>query len=408
MSGAIHWQILAEVFADRMLNSVLEGTVLALFGWILLRVYRRQNSGTRFAVWFTCLVGIAALPFFDSSVGVRGAALFGGSHSAFRLPGSWAIEIFIIWAVIAGAGLAKIGFGLWQLGRLRRSCSVVDLAILDPVLRQTVNEFGTSRRVMVCSSDRVRVPAALGFLHPAIVFPSWALRELSTLELKAVLLHELAHLRRRDDWTNLAQEILRAIFFFHPALWLVGRGLSLEREMACDDFVLAGASSPRVYAQCLVSLAERSFLRRGLALAQAVAGKMGDTARRVVRILDADRSTATRIQAPALGLIVAFSLVCLFSLPRAPRLVAFGGKDRKSVPLSAGVAPTGVEAGMGSKMIPAALRLDSVNPEKNVPAVAALAPPRGHTLRASNATQSQRATAKFVADNNSRIAMRPR
>ena len=152
MAGAIHWQVLAEVFADRMLNSVLEGTALALFGWILLRVYRRQNSSTRFAVWFACLVGIAVLPFFDSSVGVRGAALFGGSHSAFRLPGSWVIEIFMIWAVIAGAGLAKIGFGFWQLGRLRRSYSVVDLATMDPVLRQTVNEFGSSRGVMVCKS----------------------------------------------------------------------------------------------------------------------------------------------------------------------------------------------------------------------------------------------------------------
>jgi beta-lactamase regulating signal transducer with metallopeptidase domain len=410
MLGADHWQVLAESFADRMLNSVLEGTALTLFGWILVKVFRKQNSSTRFAVWFSCLVGIAVLPFFHSATGVAGSVAFlGATHPAFWLPSSWAFEIFMVWAVIAGAGLAKISFGFWQLKRLRRSCRAIDPTSLDTALQQTLNAYGSSRAVAVCTSDRVRVPAAIGFLHPAIVFPPWAWRELSTFELDSVLLHELAHLQRRDDWTNLAQEILRAIFFFHPALWLVGRGLSLEREMACDDFVLAGTSNARAYAQCLVSVAEKSFLRRGLALAQAVAGKMRDTTRRVVRILDADRPKATRVQAPALGLVVAFSLVCLFSLPRAPKLVAFDGGENLSVPMPARVAPASFEAGMGAKMIPAALHLDAVEPEKKVgPAVVARALPRRNALRAKNGRQSHLATAKFIAEENSRTAISPR
>jgi beta-lactamase regulating signal transducer with metallopeptidase domain len=408
MLGADHWQVLAENFADRMLNSVLEGTALALFGWILVKVFRWQNSSTRFAVWFSCLVGIAVLPFFHSAGGSGGAAFLKATHPVFRLPSSWAFEIFIIWAVIASAGLAKIGFGFWQLQRLRRSCRVIDSCSMDPVLQQTLNAYGSSRPVPICNSDRVRVPTAIGFLHPAVVFPAWALQELSALELNAVLLHELAHLRRRDDWTNLAQEILRAIFFFHPALWLVGRGLSLEREMACDDFVLAGTSNPRAYAQCLVSVAEKSFLRRGLALAQAVAGRMRDTTRRVVRILDADRSKATKVQAPALGLIAVFALVCLFSLPRAPKLVAFD-EGRVSVPVSAGVAPAGIEVGMGAKMIPAALNLDAPRPDNNGASTAAarLLVTR-HAVRAKAAIRPQSANAKFVVEDNSRILMSPR
>src|SRR5258707_5357457 len=99
------------------------------------------------------------------------------------------------------------------------------------------------------------------------IFPDWVLQELSAEELKVVLLHEFAHLRRFDDWTNLLQKLVRTIFFFHPAVWWIERKLSLEREMACDEVVLAETENAQAYAECLVSLAEKSFVRSGLMLA---------------------------------------------------------------------------------------------------------------------------------------------
>lgn len=360
---ADRWQVVAQIFADRMLNSILGGTVVAAFAWVLLRALARQNSGTRFAVRFSTLVAVAALPFVGN-IGFGGAGtLAGGPHSAFRLPGSWAMDIFGIWAVLASMGLAKVALGFWQLRRLRQDCTLLEPFSLDPLLRSTLNEFGSSRRVAIVTSDRVRVPAALGFVKPAIVLPGWALRELSPVELNAVLLHELAHLRRWDDWTNLAQEILKALFFFHPAFWWIGHGLSLEREMACDDFVLAGTSSPQAYAQCLVSVAEKSFLRRGLALAQAVAGRIEQTSQRLIRILDVDRPAATKVSKPALGLVAAFSAICVMSLPHAPRLVAFEASPGFSASDRAGFPETGIDSSaVGAKLIPAALQIPSASP----------------------------------------------
>ncbi|MGA7378649.1 MAG: M56 family metallopeptidase [Candidatus Sulfotelmatobacter sp.] len=362
MGFAAHWQVLAQIFAERMLNGVGEGIVLAMFGWALLRVSGRQNSSTRFAVWFSLMVAISAMPFFGS-IGLAGAGS-PSSHSAFRLPGSYAADIFVVWALTAFAGLVKIGFGFWQLRRLRRSCTVMDSASLDPDLRNTLSEFGSSRPVTICTSEGVRTPTAIGFLKPAIIFPRWTLHELSPAELNAVLLHELAHLRRWDDWTNLAQEIMRAIFFFHPAFWWIGRGLALEREMACDDFVLASNSNPRAYAQCLVSVAEKSFLRRGLALAQAVAGRMQQTTQRVMRILDSERPTATTVYKPALGWVAAFSAVCLIALPHAPRLVAFDGNGAKfSESTLRGVGTPALDsAGLGAKMIPVVFHSQAAYP----------------------------------------------
>jgi beta-lactamase regulating signal transducer with metallopeptidase domain len=171
--------------------------------------------------------------------------------------------------LIAMAGLLRVGLGLWQLRKVRAGSEVIELAGLDPLLQRTLGEFQPSRKVAIATSEKVMVPAAIGFFRPMIVLPSWALRELSTAELNSILIHELAHLQRRDDWTNLAQKVLRAVLFFHPAVWWVERQLSLEREMACDEVVLSRTANPRAYAECLVTVAERSFMRRGLALAHA-------------------------------------------------------------------------------------------------------------------------------------------
>src|SRR4029077_12962453 len=104
--------------------------------------------------------------------------------------------------------------------------------------------------------------------------PRWAIDDLSPAELKAVVLHELGHLRRRDDWTNLAQQILRAMLFFHPGVGWIDSRLNREREMACDDLVLAGIGNAHSYAECLVSVAEKSAVRARMALALAAVSRM--------------------------------------------------------------------------------------------------------------------------------------
>jgi hypothetical protein len=165
----------------------------------------------------------------------------------------------------------------------------------------------------------------IGFFKPVIVIPAWALRELPSDELNVILLHEFAHLRRWDDWTNLLQKMVRAIFFFHPAVWWIESRLSLEREMACDDQVLARTGNPRGYAQCLISLLEKSAARRGWAMAQALVHRARESSLRVAQILDASRPNSKHVWKPALGIVGVFSLVCIAVVPSAPKFVAFSG-----------------------------------------------------------------------------------
>jgi beta-lactamase regulating signal transducer with metallopeptidase domain len=326
-------QNLAQALTGRLLNTAAEGVVLAGLVSALLRVIGRQNSGTRFAIWFSALLAIVALPFLaGSGVGATNAQAFPATnlHREIILSSSWASCLFAAWGVGAGLLLLRISVGLWRVHQIRKNCSDVDIAHLDPATAGIFRDFASHRRVKVCVSNDVAVPAAIGFFRPAIVFPAWLLPQLSAGEMKVILLHELAHLRRWDDWTNLAQKIARAVFFFHPAVWWIENRLTLEREMACDDMVLAQTASPRDYASSLISFAEKLQNARGLALAQALVSRMRHMSLRVTQILDAKRPSRTALWKPVAGVSVGMFAFVFAAAAHAPQFVAFEDQVKPS------------------------------------------------------------------------------
>lgn len=318
-------QTVAQFFIEGLLNTAAEGVVLAGLVWVLLRLIGRQNSGTRFAIWFCALLAIVALPFVSGSSFL--ASHFPVLHPALRgeivLSRSWAFCLFAAWAAGTGLLLLRLAVGLRRVRRFRRNCSELDLAGVDPAIAGVLQEFECSRRVKLCVSTDAAVPAAIGFFRPAIVFPAWLLPQLSAEEIKLVLLHELAHLRRWDDWTNLAQKTLKAVFFFHPAVWWIENRLTLEREMACDDMVLAQTASPRAYASSLISFAEKLQGGRGLALAQALVNRMHQMSLRLAQILDPKRPRRTGLWKPVLAFTAGMLALVLGAAPSMPKLVAF-------------------------------------------------------------------------------------
>lgn len=318
-------QTVARISVERILNALPEGLLIAVFAWALLRVLRRQNSGTRFAVWFFALLSVAVLPIV-ADLGAGRAKVMGvtwlTAQPAITISERWAVFVFLLWSLGACLAIARLAFGLWRLRQLRRSCTAVALGNLDPLVRTTVEAMTKLGPVTVATSGSLRVPAAIGFWRRMIVLPAWTLRELPPADLNVILLHEFAHLRRGDDWTNLIQKIVRAVFFFHPAVWWIESQLSVEREMACDDAVLSETANPHGYARCLVSLLEKSLAHRELSLAQAAVHRAREATLRLAKILDKNRPAATRVWKPALAMVGAFSVVCLMALPHAPQLVA--------------------------------------------------------------------------------------
>ncbi len=330
------------------------------------------------------VVGLACIQLPDSNMaknatlGWRTLGFYSSRVSEIHLAAHWASYLFIAWAVIASIGLARLASGLWHLVELRRSCTAVNAAEIDPLISTTTEtlnaerSFG-SRHVTLATSDRVRVPSALGLWKPVIVLPAWALAELPASELSIILRHEFAHLRRWDDWTNLVQKIVRAVFFFHPAVWWIESRLSVEREMACDDIVVAETDNPMGYASCLVNLLERSLAQRGWMMAQAMVHRAREASERVAQILDKNRPAGRGISKPALGLVGTFTALCVVMLPATPQFVAF---DRG---VETGVEPT------YSAALTRGMRVQNLSYRAASPPVVTPADLRTHELKKASA-----------------------
>jgi beta-lactamase regulating signal transducer with metallopeptidase domain len=308
-----------QLLMGRVINAIPIGMLVASCVWLVLRFAGKHNPRAKFTVWFLALLFIACLPFVPLA---QTGTSVSPANANFTLPAWCASGLLALWAFAVFFALTRIVVGIAKLSLLRHDSIPVPTESLDGVLRRTIEECESKFPGAVRITSRVRVPTAVGFFSPAILLPEWTLKDLPPEDLASIILHEFAHLQRRDAWTNLVQKLVRAIFFFHPAvLWIESR-LSLEREMACDEVVVAKTGNAYAYATCLVALAERTLARRSIALAQAAIGRVHDISIRLSQILSLDHS---RRQSGKPIFIAAGTMLMLtlVAMPEAPRFIAF-------------------------------------------------------------------------------------
>lgn len=335
-------QPMIEHLTGRFVNGAADGLLLLCAVWCLLRFAGRPNAKTRFSVWFLALLGIAALPLLST----HAATLAQKVGAEITLSTTWALALFSAWAVGATILMLRLAHGLWRVHRLRKACEPASAALNQ----ELAIEFPRDARLLL--SDSVEVPAAIGFFRPAVIVPRALLAELSIQELRAVVLHELAHLERCDDWSNLAQKFVKAILFFHPAVWWIERRLTLEREMACDDIVLARTGGARAYASCLVSFAEKMQRMRTLALVQPLVDRMCQLTRRVAEILDADRPRSPQLRKPLLCACCTLIVAAAVAVPYLPHLIAFSG-SAPQLTSAQPISPSSLPRAQAARAIPA-------------------------------------------------------
>src|SRR5258708_40140426 len=111
-------------------------------------------------------------------------------------------------------------------------------------------------RVTLRVCEKVAAPSVVGWLRPVVLVPASALTGLTAAQLEALLLHELAHVRRHDYLVNLIQTGVETLLFYHPAVWWVSRRIRQERENCCDDLAAQLCGSAVAYPRALAAMEE--------------------------------------------------------------------------------------------------------------------------------------------------------
>jgi beta-lactamase regulating signal transducer with metallopeptidase domain len=227
---------------------------------------------------------------------------------------STSVTVALQWLSLAY--IAVLGLYGWRfvqrltgLQTLRKSTFIKAPVVTRLFTTQTAIHIGIRKKVTVWLSEKVDVPSVIGFLKPMILLPVSALNHLSTEQAEAIILHELAHIKRNDYIVNLLQSIVELFLFFNPFARLLGSTARKERENCCDDWVLNYQYNKHDYASALLSLEQHRSTAVQLALA-ATNGKK-NLLGRVKRLFVAEPQTSIdagqrfKLAFAALGIVLA-------------------------------------------------------------------------------------------------------
>ncbi len=282
----IEWvQAISQIAATVLISSIWQGVLLAAMIWVCMKLAPRTAAGSRFVIWMAVFAATTMLPVLSLFASHDGSAYSQvSSHPAVRallLDSRWAVGIAALWAIFSAGRAIALARNAVRLSTLWKRCTPIDTT---PAIASLLAQAGV-RRARLCTSPDVDQPCVIGFLAPRILVPDWLLEKATSAELEQIVLHEVTHLRRFDDWTNLVQKVALVCFPLNPALIWVERRLCSERESACDEGVIRATNAPREYATCLANLAEQRLARASATLSLGAWERRSQLAARIESIL---------------------------------------------------------------------------------------------------------------------------
>ena len=258
--------------------------------------------------------------FFHPWLGANGDPL-GSSTSPARLA-SWRLWLGVAWIVGASWGLTRCVRRRTSAQRTAAGAKIVSGRVGPELVERWRRRFGVRRRVVLRVSRRNVGPFTMGTFRPVIVIPR-AVAERPQVAETAVA-HEMAHIARCDDLQLVVQQVIQAMFFFHPVLWLAGMRIEAERELCADAQVLATSDiAPRRYA---LNLLEAAGLGLRTGPRPAFFGKKRRISMRIRSIVSWSKSSTPSWRRTA----VVLCLAALLALPLAASKVEHGATSGPS------------------------------------------------------------------------------
>jgi beta-lactamase regulating signal transducer with metallopeptidase domain len=315
-----------------MISHLVESTVFAVAVALLVLAFRRNAARVRYGLWFAAsvkfLLPFALLVSAGSKVQWKPAAA-----SAMTAEVSFAMERIAVplsapalprRSPVGGSALAGVwacGFAAVVLIRLRAWRRI------RAAVRASV-PLDIAAPVEIRSSSSLIEPGIVGCFRPILLLPEGIVDRLTAEQFTAVLEHEFAHVRRRDNLLSAIHMTVEAVFWFHPLVWWIGGRLVEERERACDEAVLRSGSEPGAYAAAIVSVC-RWYADTRLA---CVAGVTGSDLKKRIEAIMTNR-TGVRLNRAKRLLLVTAGLAALAGPVAVGVAIGIGAPPVLALPL---------------------------------------------------------------------------
>jgi beta-lactamase regulating signal transducer with metallopeptidase domain len=348
-----------------IVDTALKGAILIGAAAAAAYLLRRRSAAARHAVWTAAVLGHLALPVLSmvapewrfplvktpgwmipaavettSSPALDGQAAIDAAPSAraeapeagspqpvprgpeavvsiAEEPVSALAWLALAWMLGATLVLLRLVVGTYRVSRLAREGARVDDGEWLSLSQRVATRLGIARPLTLLRGDRLGIPVTWGVVYPAVLLPSES-AQWPEERRRFVLVHEMAHVKRLDALTQLCSQITLAVFWFDPLLWYAAHRMRVEREHACDDYVLRDGTAPSLYAGELLdmvrSLGTPRHEHAAPAFAALAMARRAEFEGRMLAILDPaiDRGPLHRI-----GTFMTAAFVALLALPLA-------------------------------------------------------------------------------------------
>jgi len=307
----------AHALGRALLHFLWQGASIGAILWALLAAARSPRLRYALAV---AAMGAMAMSFaLTWTLALQhSAAVPAGAHFAapYRIPPppesspapttqsdrfAWLVPLWMAGVLLCYGR----SFAAWlATQRLRRRGVCAAPEQWQERLRELAARVRISRPVLLLESCLIDIPVTFGWLRPVILLPIGMAAGLPPEQVEAILLHELAHIRRYDYAVNLLSTFVEGLLFYHPAVWWIAQVICSERENCCDDFVVSQRADSRAYAAALARLEHN----RSLATEAALAASGGNLMKRIRRLL-AEPERPRSAAAPVVPFVLALLTV---------------------------------------------------------------------------------------------------
>jgi beta-lactamase regulating signal transducer with metallopeptidase domain len=304
-----------------LIHSLWQGMIISGMTWVVLFLLRRSRATLRYLVLSGSMLMIVAVTIVTflvvnrdgktagqssprTAVTVQPAIDNGNSVSPAEVSSSYFLSNYLhklthfveanghlmvlVWFTGFLFFVLKYVGGLFYIGMIRRKSLPLKASGWQDVTLQIARRSGLRKKISILESAYVKVPVTIGHIKPLILFPLGMISRIPPEQVEAILMHEMAHIIRRDYLCNLLQSVVEAVFFYHPAIWWISRKIRMEREIICDDIALSQSIDPLTYIKALTTMEELSA--NPPVMAHALTGKKKHLLNRIRRLVHSEGS----------------------------------------------------------------------------------------------------------------------